>query len=271
MKPVNRAVQKIIGFAALALLSIPPVAADVWDKKTNVKFSAPVEFPGGIILAPGDYVMKLLNSSTDRHIVQVYNQDQDRMFAMVMANPAQRSEPADKTIITFYETPNDRPTLIHTWFYPGDTVGQEFSYPKSRVRYLATSSAGTPPLIAAAASIPVPAASNFVPADVARADSANLQTPPAQAVEVQPVENVAPARNNSDVAQAPAEEPVLLAQATPRQDIPQTPRVDAAADEAAAPATQLPATASDAPYWAASSLVLLAGAFLVRTARRVRS
>lgn len=250
MKLSNRIVQKVIGFAALAFLLVPAASADVWDKKTNVTFREPVEFPGGTVLAPGNYVLKLLNSATDRHIVQVYNQDQDRMLAMVMAIPAQRIEPADRTIITFYETPQDRPAFIHTWFYPGDTVGQEFPYPKNRVRYAAASSAS--PLVAAA------------PASPPSADSVSSRTPLAE-----PLASPVQASSDPQPSQVPAEEPVLLAQATPQQGIPQTPRAPAASD-ATAPADQLPATASNAPYWAASSLVLLAGAFLIRMARRER-
>ena len=255
MKASNRIVKTAIACTALAFLLLPPASADVWDKKTNVTFREPVEFPGGTVLAPGSYVLKLLNSANDRHIVQVYNENQNHMLAMVMAIPAQRLEPADHTIITFYETPQDRPAFIHTWFYPGDTVGQEFPYPKNRVRYQAAS-VGLPPLAAA----PAPLA------------------PPAEAprTEAQPVEAPPPVRSNPEVAQAPAEEPVLLAQAAPQQQgAPQTPRetprADAAAAEATPPADKLPATASNAPYWAAASIVLLAGAFLSRIARRLHS
>ena len=41
-------------------------------------------------------------------------------------------EPADKTVLTFYEMPGGGPEPIRAWFYPGDTSGQEFAYPKSR-------------------------------------------------------------------------------------------------------------------------------------------
>lgn len=256
MKLSNRTVQKMIGFAALAFLLIPAASADVWDKKTNVTFREPVEFPGGTVLAPGNYVLKLLNSPSNRNIVQVYNQDQDRMFATVMAIPAQRTEPADRTIITFYETPQDRPAFIHTWFYPGDTVGQEFPYPKGRVRYAAATSTAASPLVAAA------------PASPTSADSVSSRTPLTEPL-AQPLASPVQASSDPQLSQVPAEEPVLLAQATPQQGIPQTPRAEAASD-ATAPADQLPATASNAPYWAASSLVLLAGAFLIRMARRER-
>jgi hypothetical protein len=235
---------------------IPSASADTWDKKTNVTFSEPVEFPGGTVLAPGSYVLKLLNSSSNRHIVQVYNKDQNHMLAMVMTNAAQRLEPADKTIITFYEAPKNEPVLIHTWFYPGDTVGQDFAYPKGRVRYSQSVSATTTAVVAQAAPIKTET--------VEREEThIALAEPPAPRAEIKTVQ---------EVAQAPAEEPVLLAQAAPAsQAIPET-RVDTVTTEAPAPAPsdQLPQTASDAPMWAAGSILLLLSAFLLRTARLVR-
>ena len=41
-------------------------------------------------------------------------------------------EPADKTVLTFYEMPGGGPEPIRSWFYPGDTIGQEFAYPGKR-------------------------------------------------------------------------------------------------------------------------------------------
>jgi len=255
MKLSKPTLQTAIGVAALAFLMIPSASADTWDKKTNVTFSEPVEFPGGTVLAPGSYVLKLLNSSSNRHIVQVYNKDQNHMLAMVMTNAAQRLEPADRTIITFYEAPKNEPVLIHTWFYPGDTVGQDFAYPKGRVRYSQSVSATTTAVVAEASATKT----------IEREEThvALAERAPAPPVEVKTV---------PEVAQAPAEEPVLLAQATPAPPaIPETPRADTVTREATAPpiSDELPKTASDAPLWAFGSIVLMAGAFLLKKARRV--
>jgi len=259
MKVDNRIVKTVIACAALAFLLMPPASADTWDKKTDVTFSGSVEFPNGTVLAPGHYVMKLLNSASNRHIVQIYNQKQDHMYAMVMTIPAIRLEPAEKTIITFYEAPQNEPLPIHTWFYPGDTVGQEFTYPKGRVRYAQTASVSTQQVVAQVNNQTV--------------TEESTRTTLAQPAEVKVVETPRPIRTEPEIAQAPAaEEPVLLAQAAPQpepQALRETTRVDT--DDQAPPADKLPATASDAPYWAAASMVLLAGAFLTRLARRVRA
>jgi hypothetical protein len=101
--------------------------ADEWNKKTIVTFSDSVEIPGQVLPA-GSYVFKLLDSSSDRHIVQVWTADQRQLIATIMAIPAQRTETRDRTTITFDERPGNSPMALRTWFYPGDTIGQEFVY-----------------------------------------------------------------------------------------------------------------------------------------------
>ena len=129
---------------ALALCLTPAAAPDVWDKKTHVRFWEPVEFPGGVVVPAGGYVMKLANSITSRNIVHVTNAEENHVYATVLTLPTQRSTPAEKTNLTFYETPRGDPQFIHKWFYPGDTLGREFPYPRGRTHYIAraTSFAG---------------------------------------------------------------------------------------------------------------------------------
>src|ERR1700730_18470992 len=111
----------------------PPAAADDYDKKTVVTINAPTEAPG-IILQPGTYVIKLLNSSSNRHIAEVMNERMDHLYALTFTAAAERLYPIDdktnKKILTFYEGKNGQPQAFRQWFWPGDTIGQEFLYPK---------------------------------------------------------------------------------------------------------------------------------------------
>ena len=68
---------------ALGLALAPRMNADTWDQLTTVTFSAPVEIPGQVLLA-GTYVFKLLDSPSDRSIVQIFNKDQTKLFATVL-------------------------------------------------------------------------------------------------------------------------------------------------------------------------------------------
>jgi len=118
--------------AVLLTAIAPAVYADEWNKKTIVTFSDRVEVPGAV-LEPGKYVLKLVDSQADRHIVQVMNERENHVYNTILAIPKQRMEPADKTIISFYEIRGGGPEPIKSWFYPGDTIGQEFVYPKHRM------------------------------------------------------------------------------------------------------------------------------------------
>jgi hypothetical protein len=105
----------------------PSTRADEWDKKTIVTFSEAVEVSGQV-LPPGTYVFKLFNSSSDRHIVQVWDADETQIITTVIAISTERSEPADNSIFEFDERPVDQPVALRTWFYPGDAIGRDFTY-----------------------------------------------------------------------------------------------------------------------------------------------
>ena len=135
---MNR-LQTIMIMSCLTMLgwAIAPAAkADEWNKKTIMTFSGPVEIPGQV-LAPGTYVFKLLDSQSDRNIVQIFNKDENHLYATILAIPDYRLKPADKPVITFEERKAGSPEAIRAWFYPGDSYGQEFVYPKNKAVELA--------------------------------------------------------------------------------------------------------------------------------------
>jgi hypothetical protein len=109
----------------------PRARADEWNKKTIVKFSEPVEVPGTTLQA-GTYVFKLVDLASERHIVTVQNEDQNKTFATIIAIPNYRLQPTDKSAFLFWETPAGQPRALRAWFYPADNFGQEFVYPKNR-------------------------------------------------------------------------------------------------------------------------------------------
>src|SRR6478672_12247774 len=141
MKVFN-AVPAVFCAALLGLWLSPSVKADDYDKKTTVTFSGPVEIPpvhitGMRILPAGTYVFKLLNSSSNRHIVQIFNRDQTKIYATILAIPNYRLVPKNKTVITFNEGVRGQPEAIRAWFYPGANWGEEFVYPKTKAVELA--------------------------------------------------------------------------------------------------------------------------------------
>ena len=113
----------------------PTARASEWNQKTVVTFSGPVEIPGPdgrITLPPGTYVFQLLDSQSDRDMVQVFNKNETQLYATINAIPDYRLQPTAKTVMKFKETGAYSPEALTAWFYPGNDSGVEFVYPKSQ-------------------------------------------------------------------------------------------------------------------------------------------
>jgi len=135
MKIVNT-VLVVAALSFVGAVSAPGARADQWNKKTVMTFNQPVEIPGQILPA-GTYTFKLLESPSDRHIVQVFNADGTQLIATILTINDYRLQPTGRTVVKFAEQPGDAPDALKAWFYPGDNFGQEFVYPKTRAIELA--------------------------------------------------------------------------------------------------------------------------------------
>jgi hypothetical protein len=107
------------------------------NQLTHFTFSAPFELPGGKTLPAGKYTFKIVDSPSNRHVVQVMSEDGKTMHATLLAVPAQRQDPPAEPEVRFMETAANVPPAIRTWWYPGRTIGHEFIYPKDHARRLA--------------------------------------------------------------------------------------------------------------------------------------
>ena len=124
---IIRAIQISMCAAAFSAMCVVAASADTWDKKTIVTFSHSVEIPGQVLPA-GTYVFKLASSMSDRHIVQIWNEDENQILATSQAIPSHRFDTPDRTILEFDERLGASPMALRSWFYPGDNTGQEFVY-----------------------------------------------------------------------------------------------------------------------------------------------
>jgi len=196
--PSRTALAICCGMALAASVVTTPARADEWNKKTVLTVSDTVQVTD-TVLPPGQYVLKLLDSQSDRHVVQIFNGDETHIINTVLAIPAERLEPTGNSEFSFWETPPGSARALRRWYYPGDNFGQEFPYPKhlQQVAMLMT-----PAPIAAPA--PAVVESTPEPAPVATPAQAETVQTPEPTAKQQPVE----------VAQstAPAEAPV---QSTP--------------------------------------------------------
>jgi hypothetical protein len=197
------------------VLSVPLVAkADEWNMRTTMTFNQPVEVPG-MVLKPGTYVFQLADSPSDRNVVQIFNADQTHLYENLLAIPAYRLEPTDKTVVTFKERAAGEPAAIATWFYPGADSGVEFLYPETK----ATSVAAERAKPAATPEQPSVAPPQTQPKPASVATQASRPSAQAQ----------------SAVAPVPKQEPVQIAQANtlPKPEATST-------QEAVRPQKQLP-------------------------------
>src|SRR5438045_6909317 len=116
-KALSRAFVFAFCIALLCTVFSGTASAQFPNKKTTLTFSGPVEIPGvdAQVLPAGTYVFKLLDSSTDRHIVQVFNKDESHIYATILAVPNYRLKATSHTVRTVAERGAGDPTAIRAW------------------------------------------------------------------------------------------------------------------------------------------------------------
>jgi hypothetical protein len=218
----------------------PSAKADEFNRKTVITFSGPVEIPGvhltgwGVLPA-GTYVFKILDSQSDRHIVQIFSTDEKTVYATILAIPNYRLKPTDKTVITFRERPAGEPEALRAWFYPGRNWGEEFVYPKAMAVALAK-------------------VSNVAVLAIATEVKVEVEKPEEAAV-------VAELKEAPIVAVKPTGEEVEVAQVVQTAPAPAT---EPAVQVAELAPVALPETASPLPLIALFGLLAIGGALALR-------
>lgn len=194
----------------------PTMRADEWNKRTILTINEPIQVPNAT-LQPGKYVMKLLDSPSNRHIVQIFDANEQHLITTILAIPNYRLQPTGKTEFGFWETPAGQPKALRSWFYPGDNFGQEFAYPKNQAVQIAAATNQNVPTTYAQSE------SELTTARVATVTPKGEEQPmPAETVAQQTPQNTQ--QNTTEMAQntapAPATPPATPA-ATP-QTLPHT-------------------------------------------------
>ena len=241
MKILKTVTTTVFGLALMGAVFSPAAKADDWNRKTKITFSGPVEIPGvhlkgWAVLPAGTYVFKILDSQSDRHIVQIFSEDETTVYATILAIPNYRLKTTDKTVMTFRERPAGEPEALRAWFYPGRNFGEEFVYPKARAIELAKTT--NTPILFMPEEVPVEVAQPVLTADA----------PVVVQLKQAPVKAFQP---TGEVVE-------LAAVVTP------PPAVALTADAAPTTLATLPATSSTLPLIAAFGLLALGGAFGVR-------
>jgi len=134
MKPFSTLAGLVTGLALVIFFTAAPtLKADEWNLQTRIVPNHQIEVPGAMLEANTPYVIKLMDSPSERHVVQVFNENQDHLMSQFIAVSAERRDPVDTTTFQFMEIPAGHPAPIQTWFYPGRRIGLEFLYPKDQL------------------------------------------------------------------------------------------------------------------------------------------
>jgi LPXTG-motif cell wall-anchored protein len=242
MNILRTATTAVFCLALTGAVFSPAANADDWNRKTVMTFSGPVEIPGvhlkgwGVLPA-GTYVFKIVDSASDRHIVQIFNETETQVYATILAIPNYRLKATDKTVVTFRERPAGEPEALRAWFYPGRNWGEEFVYPKAKAVELAKTT--NTPVLYSVADLPVEVDTPMLP--VSAPEVAQLKQVPIKAI------------------QPTGEEVELAAVVTPPPAVELEPTQIAAV---------LPQTSSTLPLIAFLGLLALGGGLFLRRAQK---
>jgi hypothetical protein len=109
----------------------PGLKASETDRLTKITIDQPIEIQNTPLTA-GTYVIKLADT-VDHSIVQIFNADDNRLVATILAVHALQLEPTGESRFDFYKGAGEQPPALHFWFYPGRTDGLEFWHRRPRV------------------------------------------------------------------------------------------------------------------------------------------
>ncbi len=110
------------------------------NQRTILTFSGPVQMPG-VTLPGGKYVFRLADTAL-HNVMQVFDGDEKRIIGQWFFIPKNRtteelSAANGKPVVMFKEMPEGFTPAIQYYFYPTETIGKEFIYPKDQALKIA--------------------------------------------------------------------------------------------------------------------------------------
>jgi len=124
-------------FLLAVLVALPAARADQSNQANKVTFSQPVQIPGRVLPA-GTYWFELPEDISEHYLVRIYSADRSVLYATLFAYNSERATATDRTVFGLAERGSAQPQAIVTWFYPGESTGHRFLYPKQVEKELAS-------------------------------------------------------------------------------------------------------------------------------------
>lgn len=281
-----KSIRKVaLACAASALLALPLTAAAQGpaNQDTFFTFSQDVELPGKTLPA-GKYFFQLMDSPSNRHIVKVMSEDRKELHATLLAIPFYSTDrPSDKPEVRFMETPAQASggaagtNAIKIWFYPGNSTGHEFIYPRSQAMRIAARTGQ--PVLTTRMEEEI-SAEAVTDTDLTRIDRGGVDTAVDMSARTRETETTAGTQPAPETAQSAETRPAQPTQTSPVPSPEETDLTPATTAPRPAPQraddrngdqarTDLPATASLLPLLALVGIGSIVGSRLLRRSRRV--
>lgn len=127
---MRKAILPLLLATFLFALVSPRVAnADDWNKKTIVTFDQDVAIPGQVLPA-GTYVFKLLDSGSDRYVVQVWTEQEEQLVTslMTVGDSFPNASGDAYFVLDTSGTDEGYPPAVASWFFAGGDEGRSFIY-----------------------------------------------------------------------------------------------------------------------------------------------
>jgi hypothetical protein len=129
-------IRTMLGLGLSVTLFASAVQAQPEDKRTYFTFSGPIALPS-VTLPAGRYLFRIVDTTTSRKVIQVLDENQKKPYTMANTIPDQRRDPAKDATVVFYESPRGTPAAVKSWWYPGESIGYQFIYPRAQAKQIA--------------------------------------------------------------------------------------------------------------------------------------
>lgn len=105
--------------------------------ESTLTLTEQMEVPGGVILDPGSYIVRVADSQSAWNVVEITSVDRSKSYATCLTTPHTAKDSAPNTLFVFYKTPSGQPRVLRSWFPSDDRWGQDFVYSRARSEELA--------------------------------------------------------------------------------------------------------------------------------------
>jgi hypothetical protein len=116
--------------AAIAIAAItfavfsPNAVAQIPIQKLSVTISEPLEVPN-LVLPIGTYVFEALENG---RVTRILSADESHIYTTLLTQPEERREPVENPLVNLKEGPKGEVQRIDSWFFAGESIGNEFLY-----------------------------------------------------------------------------------------------------------------------------------------------